>query len=65
MQVSANESKKTKIEKGLEVIVDKFMAGQQKIEAKYLELEEKRIKLEAENERRIELEEKRRDSTRT
>ena len=55
--------KKTKIEKGLEVIVDKFMAGQQEIETKYLELEEKRIKLEAENERRrIELEEKREET---
>lgn len=57
--------KKTKLERGLEVVVDKFMESQRESEDRFLELEEKRINLEAETEkRRMEMDERRRETDR-
>ena len=41
------QGRKSKLERSLEVVVDKFMESQREIECKFLELEEKRMKLEA------------------
>ena len=55
----------TRLEKSLETVIDKFMEGQKEMEARYLELEEKRIKFEHDIEKsRLQMEERRLESER-
>lgn len=55
----------TRLEKSLELVIGKFMEGQKDMEARYIDLEEKRMKLEVELEKqRMEMEEKRREAER-
>ena len=68
-QATPKNRKRTKgqsrIEKSLSIVMDKFVAAQECAEKKYLELEEKRMKLMMEaEEHRLELEERRREAER-
>jgi len=55
----------SKLEKSLEVVMDKYVAVQQDMEDKYVELEEKRLKFMKESEAyKIEVEERRREADR-
>ena len=55
----------SRIEKSLNIVMDKFVAAQERAENKYIELEEKRMKLMMEaEEHRLELEERCRETER-
>ena len=65
VKAKQKRGRKSKLERSLEVVVDKFMESQRESECKFLELEEKRMKLEAETEKkRMEMEERRREADR-